>query len=100
MATLSIFRPLIGFDKIDIINDAEKIGTYETSSLPYEDCCTVFTPKHPLTRPKLEDVREGESRLGEEMETMLQACVDGAEKVIVEDGVLVKGPTPEGEAEG
>ena len=100
VATLSIFRPLIGFDKIDIINYAEKIGTYETSSLPYEDCCTVFTPKHPLTRPKLEDVREGESRLGEEMETMLQACVDGAEKVIVEDGVLVKGPKPEGEAEG
>lgn len=100
VATLSIFRPLIGFDKIDIINYAEKINTYETSSLPYEDCCTVFTPKHPLTRPKLEDVREGESRLGEEMETMLQACVDGAEKVIVEDGVLVKGPKPEGEAEG
>ena len=95
VATLSIFRPLIGFDKIDIINYAEKINTYETSSLPYEDCCTVFTPKHPLTRPKLEEVRDGEALLGEEMETMLKACVDNADKVVREDGVIVLGPKPE-----
>ena len=95
VATLSIFRPLIGFDKIDIINYAEKINTYETSSLPYEDCCTVFTPKHPLTRPKLEEVRDGEALLGEEMETMLKACVDNADKVVLEDGVIVLGPKPE-----
>lgn len=95
VATLSIFRPLIGFDKIDIINYAEKINTYETSSLPYEDCCTVFTPKHPLTRPKLEEVRDGEALLCEEMETMLKACVDNADKVVLEDGVIVLGPKPE-----
>lgn len=95
VATLSIFRPLIGFDKIDIINYAEKINTYETSSLPYEDCCTVFTPKHPLTRPKLEEVRDGEALLGEEMETMLKACVDNADKVVLEDGMIVLGPKPE-----
>ena len=95
VATLSIFRPLVGFDKIDIINYAEKINTYETSSLPYEDCCTVFTPKHPLTRPKLEEVRDGEALLGEEMETMLKACVDNADKVVLEDGVIVLGPKPE-----
>ena len=95
VATLSIFRPLIGFDKIDIINYAEKINTYETSSLPYEDCCTVFTPNHPLTRPKLEEVRDGEALLGEEMETMLKACVDNADKVVLEDGVIVLGPKPE-----
>lgn len=95
VATLSIFRPLIGFDKIDIINYAEKINTYETSSLPYEDCCTVFTPKHPLTRPKLEEVRDGEALLGEEMEMMLKACVDNADKVVLEDGVIVLGPKPE-----
>lgn len=99
VATLSIFRPLIGFDKIDIINYAEKINTYETSSLPYEDCCTVFTPKHPLTRPKLDEVRDGEALLGEEMETMLKACVDNADKVVLEDGVVVLGPKPEQQAE-
>ena len=99
VATLSIFRPLIGFDKIDIINYAEKINTYETSSLPYEDCCTVFTPKHPLTRPKLEEVRNGEALLGEEMETMLKACVDNADKVVLEDGVIVLGPKPEQQPE-
>ncbi len=99
VATLSIFRPLIGFDKIDIINYAEKINTYETSSLPYEDCCTVFTPKHPLTRPKLEEVRDGEALLGEEMETMLKACVDNADKVVLEDGVIVLGPKPEQQPE-
>ena len=99
VATLSIFRPLIGFDKIDIINYAEKINTYETSSLPYEDCCTVFTPKHPLTRPKLDEVRDGEALLGEEMETMLKTCVDNADKVVLEDGVVVLGPKPEQQAE-
>ena len=99
VATLSIFRPLIGFDKIDIINYAEKINTYETSSLPYEDCCTVFTPKHPLTRPKLEEVRDGEALMGEEMETMLKACVDNADKVVLEDGVIVLGPKPEQQPE-
>lgn len=99
VATLSIFRPLIGFDKIDIINYAEKINTYETSSLPYEDCCTVFTPKHPLTRPKLEEVRDGEALLGEEMETMLKACVDNVDKVVLEDGVIVLGPKPEQQPE-
>ena len=99
VATLSIFRPLIGFDKIDIINYAEKINTYETSSLPYEDCCTVFTPKHPLTRPKLEEVRDGEALLGEEMETMLKACVDNADKVVLEDGVIVLGLKPEQQPE-
>ena len=99
VATLSIFRPLIGFDKIDIINYAEKINTYETSSLPYEDCCTVFTPKHPLTRPKLDEVRDGEALLGEEMETMLKTCVDNADKVVLEDGVVVLGPKPEQQVE-
>ena len=63
---LPVFRPLIGFDKVDIIAYAEKIGTYETSSLPYEDCCTVFTPRHPATKPKDEIIQKSESRLEEE----------------------------------
>lgn len=60
---MPVFRPLIGFDKLDIIALAEEIGTYETSILPYEDCCTVFVPKHPLTHPKEEKIAEAESVL-------------------------------------
>lgn len=63
VAKMPIFRPLIGFDKIDIMDYARKIGTYDTSILPYEDCCTVFVPKHPITKPKLEDVEKAESVL-------------------------------------
>lgn len=58
-----VYRPLIGLDKQEIIDIALKIGTYETSSLPYEDCCTVFTPKHPKTKPKLYEVEEQEKKL-------------------------------------
>ncbi len=61
--TMPVFRPLIGMDKIEIIELANKIGTYETSILPHEDCCTVFVPKHPLTHPKLEKIIDAESVL-------------------------------------
>ena len=60
---LPVFRPLIGFDKSVIIDIARKIDTYELSSLPYEDCCTIFTPKHPVTRPRLDKVEEVERTL-------------------------------------
>ena len=60
---LPVLRPLVAFDKLDIIDIAQKIGTYETSILPYEDCCTVFLPKYPLIRPKMEKVLEVESKL-------------------------------------
>ena len=58
-----MLRPLIGMDKVEIIRMAREIGTYDTSILPYEDCCTVFTPRHPATRPELEDVRAAEAAL-------------------------------------
>ena len=60
---LPVFRPLIGMDKIEIMDRAEQLGTYETSILPYEDCCTVFTPRHPRTKPNLDEVREAEAVL-------------------------------------
>ena len=60
---MPVLRPLIGTDKVEIIRMAREIGTYETSILPYEDCCTVFTPRHPATRPVLEDVVQAESVL-------------------------------------
>ena len=60
---MPVFRPLIGCDKLEITEQAKKIDTYETSILPYEDCCTVFTPRHPRTRPELEKVIEQQNRL-------------------------------------
>ena len=60
---MPIFRPLIGFDKVDIIEIAKDIETFETSIQPFEDCCTVFLPKHPVTRPKVEDIEKSEESL-------------------------------------
>ena len=76
---LPVFRPLIGFDKIDIMEYARKIGTYETSILPYEDCCTVFTPRHPATKPKKALIMEGESKL--DQDALIRAAVENAEIV-------------------
>lgn len=63
VTTLPVLRPLIGMDKVEIIRMSREIGVFDTSILPYEDCCTVFTPRHPCTRPKVEDVREAEAAL-------------------------------------
>lgn len=79
IADRPVFRPLIGFDKIDIIEIAQKIGTYETSSLPFEDCCTVFTPKHPATKPKMEIILEGEALL--DTERLVSEAIEAAEVV-------------------
>jgi thiamine biosynthesis protein ThiI len=63
VAEMPIFRPLIGFDKVEIMDYARKIGTYDISIQPYADCCTVFVPKHPKTRPALSTVHDAESNL-------------------------------------
>ena len=60
---LPVLRPLIGMDKEEIVRLSRKIGTFDTSILPYEDCCTVFTPRHPRTKPNLDEVREAEAVL-------------------------------------
>ena len=77
--TMPVYRPLIGFDKIDIMEYAKKIGTYETSILPYEDCCTVFTPRHPATKPKEALIKKGEDQL--DREALIQTAVENAEIV-------------------
>jgi len=82
-ATLPILRPLVAMDKLDIIRVAERIGTYETSILPYEDCCTLFVPKSPATNPNLHIVERAERRLGEEMERLIQEAVTGTETIEV-----------------
>ena len=66
LANRPVFRPCIGLDKEEIIQIARRIGTFETSIQPYEDCCTVFTPRHPATHPKMDKILEGETRLDEE----------------------------------
>jgi thiamine biosynthesis protein ThiI len=70
VVNMPILRPLIGMDKEDIVRIAREIGTFETSILPYEDCCTVFTPKHPKTKPHIEDILEIEKSVNlEELES-------------------------------
>ncbi len=76
-ANMPVFRPLIAMDKVDVIAIAREIGTFETSTLPYEDCCTVFTPKHPKTRPSLEEVIAEEARY--DYEKLEREAVAGVE---------------------
>jgi len=74
---MPVFRPLIGFDKTEIMDYAEKIGTYETSILPYEDCCTIFTPKHPQTKPRVEQLIESEKLI--DGDALIQRALEGIE---------------------
>lgn len=76
---LPVMRPLIGMDKVEIMDMARKIGTYEKSIEPYEDCCTVFLPKHPVTKPKLEKILNSESKL--DVDKLVEMAVDSAEHV-------------------
>ena len=81
---LPVYRPLIGFDKQEIIAVSEKIGTYETSILPYEDCCTIFVAKHPVTKPNLKIIKRSETHLEEKIEEMVKTAIDTAETIVVE----------------
>lgn len=79
---MPVFRPLIGFDKQDIVDISERIGTYETSILPYEDCCTIFVAKHPVTKPTLKSIIRSEKRL-EKIEEMIEEAINGIELIKV-----------------
>lgn len=81
-ADLPVFRPCIGMDKDEIVAISRKIGTFETSIQPYEDCCTVFTPKHPRTRPKIADVVAAEEKI-ENLDEMIKTAVKNARRVFV-----------------
>ncbi len=78
---MPVFRPVIGMDKEEIVEIARRIDTFETSVLPYEDCCTIFTPRHPLTKPKLENIIKSEKAL--DFDALVQAAVDGVETIEV-----------------
>lgn len=79
---LPIFRPLIGLDKVDIIEMAQDIETFETSILPFEDCCTVFLPKHPVTKPDIKDIRESEEVL--DVEDLINRAIENMETYTIE----------------
>ena len=76
---MPVYRPLIAFDKQDIVDISYKIDAYETCILPYEDCCTVFLPKHPVTKPKKERIEKSESAL--DVETLVKNAVESEEIV-------------------
>ena len=79
--TMPVFRPVIGFDKQEIVDVAEKIGTYETSVLPFEDCCTIFVAKHPVTKPNLKMIERSEEKLKEKIDEMVETAINTVEKV-------------------
>ena len=78
---IPVFRPLIGMDKQEIVDISQKIGTYETSILPYEDCCTIFVAKHPVTKPTLEAIKESEEKLVGIIEPLYETALNTAEVV-------------------
>lgn len=83
VCTLPVYRPLIGFDKQEIVEVAEKINTYETSILPYEDCCTIFVAKHPVTKPNVEVIRKSEEKLAEKIDQLFDEAIRSVETIIV-----------------
>ena len=83
VCTLPVYRPLIAFDKMDIVEIAEKIDTYETSVLPYEDCCTIFVAKHPVTKPNLNIIRKHETHLAERIDELVSTALETREILAV-----------------
>ena len=81
VVSLPVFRPVVGMDKEEIVRIARKIGTFEPSILPYEDCCTVFTPRHPKTRPSLEEIQEAEAAL--DIDGLIETAMQGIERVVL-----------------
>ena len=84
VCTMPVFRPVIGFDKQEIVDIAEKIDTYETSIQPFEDCCTIFVAKHPVTKPVAEVIRKSEKKLEEKIDEMVREAVNTAEKIEID----------------
>ena len=83
VCTLPVYRPLIGFDKKEIVEISEKIDTYEVSIQPYEDCCTIFVAKHPVTKPNVERIAKSELNLTEKIDEMVKTAVETAEVITV-----------------
>ena len=85
VCTVPVYRPVIGFDKQEIVDIAEKIGTYETSIQPFEDCCTIFVAKHPVTKPNVEVIRRSEEKLAEKIDQLVREAIDTVEIIEVKE---------------
>ncbi len=83
VCTMPVFRPLIGMDKQEIVDISEKINTYETSILPYEDCCTIFVAKHPVTKPKVSVIEASERKLSEVIDNLMEQALNSIETIVV-----------------
>ena len=83
VCTMPVYRPLIGFDKQEIVEVSEKIGTYETSIQPFEDCCTIFVAKHPVTKPNINIIKKSEEKLAEKIDELVQTAIDTVEVIEV-----------------
>ena len=84
VCTMPVFRPVIGFDKQEIVDISLKINTYETSIQPYEDCCTIFVAKHPVTKPNIHAIKKSELNLKEKIDEMMETAIHTAEVIRVE----------------
>ena len=82
VCTMPVMRPLIAFDKQDIVDISLKIDTYETSVLPYEDCCTIFVAKHPVTKPNLSRIRMSETKLAEKIDELMKTAIETREVIV------------------
>jgi thiamine biosynthesis protein ThiI len=81
VCTMPVYRPLIGMDKLEIVNISEKIGTYETSILPYEDCCTIFVAKHPVTKPNINVIKKSETKLADVIDGLMEEAINNTETI-------------------
>ena len=84
VCNMPVFRPCIGMDKQEIVDIAEKIGTFETSIQPFEDCCTIFVAKHPVTKPNLKQIKKSELKLNEKIDELMQTAIDTTETIWIE----------------
>ena len=78
-----VFRPLIGMDKQEIVNIAERIDTFETSIQPFEDCCTIFVAKHPVTKGNLKKIEKSEENLADVIEELMEKAIETTEVIVV-----------------
>jgi len=84
VCTIPVYRPVIGFDKQEIVEIAVKINTYETSIQPYEDCCTIFVAKHPVTKPNINIIKRNETNLSEKIEELMKTAIETTETILVD----------------
>ena len=84
VCTLPVYRPVIGFDKQEIVERSWEIGTYETSIQPFEDCCTIFVAKHPVTKPNLNVIHRSETKLEEKIDELMKTALETVEIIEID----------------